>query len=145
MAVSLLCYAYHSLESLLNNDYRRIMRYLKENIADVVILILLAVWGVYEVFMIPFMYDTIVSIFMGCSLVCLFPWACKKTDADSQRMRNAALQYSFTFMISLLCALKIVEVLQEHTFEVDGIKVLFFGVFLQSAYFLIVKWKYLQK
>lgn len=145
MAVSLLCYAYHSLESLLNNDYRRIMRYLKENIADVVILILLAVWGVYEVFMIPFMYDTIVSIFMGCSLVCLFPWACKTTDADSRRMRNAALQYSFTFMISLLCALKIVEVLQEHTFEVDGIKVLFFGVFLQSAYFLIVKWKYQKK
>lgn len=145
MAVSLLCCAYHSLESLLNNDYRRIMRYLKENIADVVILILLAVWGVYEVFMIPFMYDTIVSIFMGCSLVCLFPWACKTTDADSRRMRNAALQYSFTFMISLLCALKIVEVLQEHIFEVDGIKVLFFGTFLQSAYFLIVKWKYQKK
>lgn len=121
------------------------MRYLKENIADVAILILLAIWGVYEVFMIPFMYDTIVSIFMGCSLVCLFPWACKKTDVDYQRIRNAALQYSFTFMISLLCALKIMEILQEHIFEVDGIKVLFFGAFLQSAYFLIVKRKYLKK
>ncbi len=120
------------------------MQYVKENIADISILILLAVWGVYEVFMIPFLYDTIVSIFVSCSLVCLFPWACKSTKIEYQRIRNAALRYSFTFMIALLGSLKIVEVLREHIFDIDGIKVIFMGVFLQSAYFLVVKLKYLR-
>lgn len=92
--------------------------------------------------MIPFLYDTIVSIFVGCSLVCLFPWACKSTKTEYLRIRNAALRYSFTFMISLFCSLKIVGVLREKTFDVDGIKVIFIGVFLQSAYFLIIKYKY---
>lgn len=121
------------------------MRYLKENMADVTILMLFAVWGVYEVFVVPFLYDTIVSIFVGCSLVLLLPWACKNTKVDYQRIRNEAFQYSFTFMIAVLTALKIVEVLREHTFDVDGIKMLFMGVFVQSAYFLIVKWKYYKR
>ena len=84
--------------------YTNVMQYVKENVADIIILILLAVWGIYEVLMIP-------------------------------------LRYSFTFMIALLGSLKIVEVLREHTFDIDGIKVIFIGIFLQSAYFLIVKLK----
>lgn len=121
------------------------MRYLKENMADVTIMILLAVWGVYEVLIVPFLYDTIVSIFVGCTLVLLLPWACKNTKTDYQRIRNAAFQYSFTFMIAVLTALKIVEVLRERTFDVDGIKMLFMGVFAHSAYFLTMKWKYFKR
>ena len=41
------------------------MQYVKENVADIIILILLAVWGIYEVLMIPFLYDTIVSVFIS--------------------------------------------------------------------------------
>ena len=121
--------------------YTNVMQYVKENVADIIILILPAVWGIYEVLMIPFLYDTIVSVFISCSLVCLFPWACKSTKIEYQRIRNGALRYSFTFMIALLGSLKIVEVLREHTFDIDGIKVIFIGIFLQSAYFLIVKLK----
>lgn len=84
------------------------MRYLKENMADVTILMLLAVWAVYEVFVVSFLYDTIVSVFVGCSLVLLFPWACKNTKVDYQKIRNAAFQCSFTFMISVFTAIKIV-------------------------------------
>ena len=84
--------------------YTNVMQYVKENVADIIILILLAVWGIYEVLMIPFLYDTIVSVFISCSLVCLFPWACKSTKIEYQRIRNGALRYSFTFMIALLMA-----------------------------------------
>ena len=44
--------------------YTNVMQYVKENVADIIILILLAVWGIYEVLMIPFLYDTIVSVFI---------------------------------------------------------------------------------
>ena len=70
--------------------YTNVMQYVKENVADIIILILLAVWGIYEVLMIPFLYDTIVSVFISCSLVCLFPWACKSTKIEYQRIRNGA-------------------------------------------------------
>ena len=46
--------------------YTNVMQYVKENVADIIILILLAVWGIYEVLMIPFLYDTIVSVFIRC-------------------------------------------------------------------------------
>ena len=105
--------------------YTNVMQYVKENVADIIILILLAVWGIYEVLMIPFLYDTIVSVFISCSLVCLFPWACKSTKIEYQRIRNGALRYSFTFMIALLGSLKIVE----ETFFL-------FGIFLISSMFL---------
>ena len=36
--------------------YTNVMQYVKENVADIIILILLAVWGIYEVLMIPFLY-----------------------------------------------------------------------------------------
>lgn len=121
------------------------MKSMKENTADMVILILLIAWGIYEIFMIPFLYDTIVSIFVGVSLVCLFPWACNTTKVEYLKIRNMALRYSVTFMITLFCSLKIVGVLREKTFDVDGIKVIFIGVFLQSAYFLIVKHQRLKK
>lgn len=117
------------------------MKYFPENIADVFILILLAVWGVYEVFMVNFVYDTLVSIFIGFCLVTLFPWACKKTEGRYIRVRNAALRYSFTFVIAVFSSLKIVEVLRGHSLEVDGMKIIFVGIFLQSAYFLIMKRK----
>lgn len=117
------------------------MGYIKENIADIIILMLLAFWGIYEIFLIPFIDDNIVSIFIGFSLSCLFPWCCKKTNVEYLKERNLALRYSLTFIISLFCALRIVEVLRERTFDVNGMKVVFIGFFLQSAYFLIAKQK----
>ena len=58
---------------------------------------------------------------------------------DKSKIRNAALQYAFTLIIAVLCALKIVGVLCERMFDVDGLKMIFIGVFFQSVYFLIVK------
>ena len=89
------------------------------------IIILLILWGIYEIFVVPFEYDTLVSIFVGFYL----------------KIRNAALQYAFTLIIAVLCALKIVGVLCERMFDVDGLKMIFIGVFFQSVYFLIVKFK----
>ena len=93
------------------------------------IIILLILWGIYEIFVVPFEYDTLVSIFVGFNLV------------YHLKIRNAALQYAFTFIIAVLCALKIVGVLCERMFDVDGLKMIFIGVFFQSVYFLIVKFK----
>lgn len=115
------------------------MKYVKDNLADIIILILLVIWGIYDLFMYKFVCDDLISIAVGFSLACLFPWCCKGTDERFLKVRNKALQYSFTFLISLFCALKIVEVLREHSIEVNAIKVIFVGVFLQSAYFLIMK------
>lgn len=86
------------------------------------IIILLILWGIYEIFVVPFEYDTLVSIFVGFNLVYLFPWCCKETSAEYLKIRNAALQYAFTFIIAVLCALKIVGVLCERMFDVDGLK-----------------------
>ena len=138
------------------------MKCVKENKADVMIIILLILWGIYEIFVVPFEYDTLVSIFVGFNLVYLFPWCCKETSAEYLKIRNAALQYAFTLIIAVLCALKIVGVLCERMFDVDsggeankgatgvlcermfdvdGLKMIFIGVFFQSVYFLIVKFK----
>jgi len=117
------------------------MKFMKKNKADVMIIILLILWGIYEIFVVPFEYDTLVSIFIGFNLVYLFPWCCKETSAEYLKIRNAALQYAFTFIIAVLCALKIVGVLCERMFDVDGLKMIFIGVFFQSVYFLIVKLK----
>ena len=116
------------------------MKFMKKNRPDVMIIILLILWGIYEIFVVPFEYDTLVSIFVGFNLVYLFPWCCKETSAEYLKIRNAALQYSFTLIIAVLCALKIVGVLCERMFDVDGLKMIFIGVF-QSVYFLIVKFK----
>lgn len=118
-----------------------VMEYVKDNLTDIIILILLAIWGMYELFMWQSAYDDLISIAVGFSLACLFPWCCKRTDKRFLEVRKKALQYSFTFIISLFCALKIVEVLREHSIEVNAIKVIFVGVVLQSAYFLIMKQK----
>lgn len=115
------------------------MKYVEDNLADIIILILLVIWGIYDLFMCQFVCDDLISIAVGFSLACLFPWCCKRTNERFLKVRNKALQYSFTFLISLFCALKIVEVLREHSIEVNAIKVIFVGVFLQSAYFLIMK------
>ena len=117
------------------------MKFMKKNRPDVMIIILLILWGIYETFLVPFEYDTLVSIFIGFNLVYLFPWCCKETSAEYLKIRNAALQYAFTFIIAVLCALKIVGVLCERMFDVDGLKMIFIGVFFQSVYFLIVKFK----
>ncbi len=118
------------------------MKYQKENITDIVIILLLLGWGVYETFIVPTSYDKIVSIFIGICLSYLFPLCCKKTELKHLKIRYNALQYSFTVMIGFLCALKIVEILRNHIIEIDGIKVIFIGVFLQSVYFLIKKHKF---
>ena len=109
------------------------MKFMKKNRPDVMIIILLILWGIYEIFVVPFEYDTLVSIFVGFNLVYLFPWCCKETSAEYLKIRNAALQYAFTLIIAVLCALKIVGVLCE--------RMIFIGVFFQSVYFLIVKFK----
>ena len=114
---------------------------MKKNRPDVMIIILLILLGIYEIFVVPFEYDTLVSIFVGFNLVYLFPWCCKETSAEYLKIRNAALQYAFTFIIAVLSALKIVGVLCERMFDVDGLKMIFIGVFFQSVYFLIVKFK----
>lgn len=121
------------------------MKYLKENIADVIILILLAIWSIFEMFLMPSGYDSIVSIFVGIILISLFPVSCKRTKPEELRLRKDALQYAFTFMVALFCSLKIVEVLREHTLDVDGIKVVYIGIFLQSAFFLAFKLKLIRK
>lgn len=110
---------------------------MKENLVDVVIILLLCIWGVYELFFTPFAYDSIVTIFIGVSLSCLFPLCCKRTDAKFMRIRYQSLIYSFTYIISIFSALKIVEVLRERVLDATGLKLIFVGVFLQSAYFLI--------
>lgn len=115
------------------------MKYVKDNLADIIILILLVIWGIYDLFMWQSVCDDLISIAVSFSLACLFPWCCKRTDERFLEVRKKALQYSFTFIISLFCALKIVEVLREHSIEVNAIKVIFVGVVLQSAYFLIMK------
>ena len=107
------------------------MKFMKKNRPDVMIIILLILLGIYEIFVVPFEYDTLVSIFVGF----------KETSAEYLKIRNAALQYAFTFIIAVLCALKIVGVLCERMFDVDGLKMIFIGVFFQSVYFLIVKFK----
>lgn len=55
------------------------MKFMKKNRPDVMIIILLILWGIYEIFVVPFEYDTLVSIFVGFNLVYLFPWCCKET------------------------------------------------------------------
>ena len=112
------------------------MKFMKKNRPDVMIIILLILWGIYEIFVVPFEYDTLVSIFVGFNLVYLFPWCCKETSAEYLKIK-----YAFTLIIAVLCALKIVGVLCERMFDVDGLKMIFIGVFFQSVYFLIVKFK----
>ena len=109
------------------------MKFMKKNRPDVMIIILLILWGIYEIFVVPFEYDTLVSIFVGFNLVYLFPWCCKETSAEYLKIRNAALQYAFTLIIAVLCALKIVGVLCERMFDVDGLKMIFIGVFFQRV------------
>ena len=58
------------------------MKFMKKNRPDVMIIILLILWGIYEIFVVPFEYDTLVSIFVGFNLVYLFPWCCKETSAE---------------------------------------------------------------
>lgn len=41
------------------------MKFMKKNRPDVMIIILLILWGIYEIFVVPFEYDTLVSIFVG--------------------------------------------------------------------------------
>lgn len=47
------------------------MKFMKKNRPDVMIIILLILWGIYEIFVVPFEYDTLVSIFVGFNLVYL--------------------------------------------------------------------------
>ena len=51
------------------------------------------------------------------------------------------LQYAFTFIIAVLCALKIVGVLCERMFDVDGLKNDIYWRLLSKCLFLIVKFK----
>ncbi len=53
------------------------------------------------------------------------------------------LPYNMLSHLSLqyFVLLKIVGVLCERMFDVDGLKMIFIGVFFQSVYFLIVKFK----
>ena len=74
------------------------------------IIILLILWGIYEIFVVPFEYDTLVSILLALIWCIFFPWCCKETSAEYLKIRNAALQYAFTLIIAVLCALKIVGV-----------------------------------
>ena len=48
------------------------MKFMKKNRPDVMIIILLILWGIYEIFCSTFEYDTLVSIFVGFNLVYLF-------------------------------------------------------------------------
>ena len=81
-------------------------------------------------------------LFLLALIWCIFfLGAVKKQSAEYLKIRNAALQYAFTLIIAVLCALKIVGVLCERMFDVDGLKMIFIGVFFQSVYFLIVKFK----
>lgn len=121
------------------------MKCLKENIADVAILILLAIWGIYEMFLMPYGYDDLVSIFIGFILTCLLPASCRNTKPEDFKLRMDALQYACTFMVILFCSSRIVEVLREHTLDVDGFKVIYIGIFMQSAYYLAFKLKLIKK
>ena len=38
------------------------MKFMKKNRPDVMIIILLILWGIYEIFVVPFEYDTLVAL-----------------------------------------------------------------------------------
>lgn len=75
------------------------MKFMKKNRPDVMIIILLILWGIYEIFVVPFEYDTLVSIFVGFNLVYLFPWCCKETSAEYLKIRM--LPYNMLSHLSL--------------------------------------------
>lgn len=117
----------------------------KEDLIDVVIVSLLCAWGVYELFLTPFFYDRVVTIFIGVCLSYLLPLCCKRTDVKYQKIRCCSLQYSITYVIAIFCALQIVEVLRDCEYGVTGLKLVFVGVFFQSVYFLIAKRRWQKK
>ena len=71
------------------------MKFMKKNRPDVMIIILLILWGIYEIFVVPFEYDTLVSIFVGFNLVYLFPWCCKETSAEYLKDKKCCLTICF--------------------------------------------------
>ena len=75
------------------------MKFMKKNRPDVMIIILLILWGIYEIFVVPFEYDTLVSIFVGFNLVYLFPWCCKETSAEYLKIRNPVLSVEVRKML----------------------------------------------
>ena len=117
------------------------MKLLKENKTDTAILLLFAVWGIYEIFAMPFVYDKFVSIAVCMVLVWLFPICCRTTKPKDSGIRYKAMQYALTFTLTLPCALKITEVLRGHALLVDSIKIVFVSIFVQSACFLFFKYK----
>ena len=50
------------------------MKFMKKNRPDVMIIILLILWGIYEIFVVPFEYETFVYIFVGFNLQYIIPW-----------------------------------------------------------------------
>ena len=118
------------------------MKYLKENIIDIIILVLLTLWGLYEIFMMPIFHDSIVTIFICCCLISLFPWVYKKRKIINMKKKYAALQFAFAFFIVMLCLLKVAEILFEKTMEIEGIKIIFIGIYVQSIYYILKKKKY---
>lgn len=117
------------------------MKLLKENRTDAAILLLLAVWGVYEILAETFVYDRFVSIAICMMLVWLFPMCCRTTKPEDSGFRYKAMQYALTFALTLSCALKITEVLRGHALPADNIKLVFISIFVQSACFLLFKYK----
>lgn len=117
------------------------MKLLKENRTDAAILLLLAVWGVYEILAMPFVYDRLVSIAVCIILVWLFPMCCRTTRPKDSGIRYKAMQYALTLALTLPCALKITEVLRGHALSADTIKIVFTSIFVQSACFLFFKYK----
>lgn len=54
------------------------MKFMKKNRPDVMIIILLILWGIYEIFVVPFEYDTLVSILLALIWCIFFLGAVKK-------------------------------------------------------------------
>ena len=48
------------------------MKFMKKNRPDVMIIILLILWGIYEIFVVPFEYDILWYLFLLALIWCIF-------------------------------------------------------------------------
>lgn len=112
------------------------MKKLKTNFYDTIIIFGFICWIIYEFFITKSHEDTVL-LCICVALIFIFPSCCSRTEKGLKNLRYNALIYSFSVLLAIGGALKLTELSRDIVLVFQPVKLLFTGVFLQSAFFLL--------
>lgn len=116
------------------------MKYIKENIKDLLVIFLIIIWTVCQ-FVIESTWFYIISCaIVSFSILLLLPLNYQKKTPKYPRLRFRAMQNSFFTMVVLVFCVSFINSTRGNIYNFDAIDIVFYGAFMQSSFFLIQKW-----